>query len=222
MKKLLLTVLLGTAGLSFAVMAQTMPGTGNQNEQQKHQPTFGLKMGYTISKIAGSATNFDPNSKNGFMVGGFFSPFVKKGLGFRSEFIFSRTGHTFIANGIKNDVTTDYIYLPQLTTFTIGKFLQLQAGGQMGILVKTFSQRNYTPESKNGLMDFMNRIDYGFAGGAEVYPLKGLILGTRYNISFGNMYKCTETPGNPYPLPLVGTDLKSKNAVVQFFIGYKF
>ncbi|MGE5107651.1 MAG: porin family protein [Sphingobacteriales bacterium] len=222
MKKFLFPVLIGTAGFPFAGMAQTMPNTSNDNKQQKHQPKFGLKAGYNISKMTGSTTNFDHGSKSGFMVGGFFSPSTKKGVGFRSEFIFSRTSHTFLDDGIKNPVTTDYIYLPQLTTYSIGKFLQLQAGGQMGILIKTSSEKNYTPASKNGLMDFMNRIDYGFAGGIEIYPVKGLIAGTRYNISFGNMYKRSEVPGNPYPLPFIPTDLKSKNSVVQFFIGYKF
>ena len=44
---------------------------------------------------------------------------------------------------------------------------------------------------------------------------------SKYNISFGNMYKTSVAQNSPYPLPFP-SDIKSKNAVVQFFIGYKF
>ena len=58
--------------------------------------------------------------------------------------------------------------------------------------------------------------------GAEVYPVKRLLSGVRYNISFGNRYKRTEIHANPYTLPLGAGDVKSKKEVPQFFIGYKF
>jgi hypothetical protein len=32
------------------------------------------------------------------------------------------------------------------------------------------------------MLSFMNRIDYGFAAGFEIYPFKGLIAGARYNL----------------------------------------
>lgn len=123
MKKLLFTVLLSTAVFSFAVNVQTtMHVNGSQNKQAKHQLKFGLKAGFNISRMSGNAINFDQNSKN--------------------EFIFSRTSHTFLDDAGRNKVTTDYICLPQLTTFTIGKILQLQAGGQMVFLIKTFSKKS--------------------------------------------------------------------------------
>jgi hypothetical protein len=76
----------------------------------------------------------------------------------------------------------------------------------------------------------MNRVDYGAAVGVEVYPFKGLIIGGRYNVSMGNIYKKYETMGSttptpmpvPYPLPVNPNDFKGRNAVVQFFIGYTF
>jgi len=77
-------------------------------------------------------------------------------------------------------------------------------------------------------MDYMNRIDYGAAVGLEVYPIKGLIVGGRYNVSLGNIYKkyenATSSPTTPipFPLPVNPNDFKGRNAVVQFFIGYKF
>ena len=44
-----------------------------------------------------------------------------------------------------------------------------------------------TPYGK--VMDYYNRIDYGLAGGIEINPVKGLIIGGRYNLSLGKVYK---------------------------------
>jgi hypothetical protein len=78
----------------------------------------------------------------------------------------------------------------------------------------------------------MNRIDYGAAVGIEVYPFKGLLVGGRYNISMGSLYKQYQnmaTPSTtpvpmpvPFPLPVNPSDFKGKNAVIQFFVGYRF
>ena len=79
---------------------------------------------------------------------------------------------------------------------------------------------------KVDIMDLYNKIDYGVAGGVEIYPYKGLILGGRYNLSLGNMYKrqqdAMRQPGMPYPLPFNPDELKGKNAVINFFVGYRF
>ncbi len=221
MKQFLLTVLICTAGIPFAGISQTNLNLNEQGTVKKHQPKYGLKAGYNISKMAGSKANFDPANESGFMIAGFFSPSAKTGIGFRTEVVFSQTNHSLLDSSAKNSVKTNYIYLPQLTTFSIGKFLQLQAGGQVGILLQASETKVSGSSPENGIMDFMNKIDYGFAGGAEVYPFKGLIAGARYNISFGNMYKTSVAQNSPYPLPF-SSDIKSKNAVVQFFIGYKF
>ena len=72
-------------------------------------------------------------------------------------------------------------------------------------------------------MDYYNKFDYGFAGGIEVHPFKGLLVGARYNISLGNLYKdpsSYETNGGQPPsfIPQVNV----KNNVFQLFVGWIF
>lgn len=201
---------------------QLQPGF-SKKELNDMKPKIGIKAGYNFAKVNGTTANFSPKSNNGFMVAGFFAP-KSKGLGYRTELVFSRQGFSFDESGKMQDVAQDYIYMPHLTTFTIASKVQLQAGGQIGYLLnakKTSSGSN----SSEQVTDYMNRIDYGFAGGVEIYPFKGLLIGGRYNVGFSNIYKTsaysTTLPGS-YPLPFNPNDVKGKNAVVQFFAGYRF
>jgi len=72
-------------------------------------------------------------------------------------------------------------------------------------------------------MDFYNKFDYGFAGGIEVHPFKGLLVGARYNISLGNLYKdpsSYEMNGSQPPSFIPQVDVK--NNVFQLFAGWIF
>lgn len=84
-----------------------------------------------------------------------------------------------------------------MATFGIGLFLQLQAGAQSGSLLNS----NLTKGGKDSnVTDLTNRFDYGFAGGAEVFSVKGLLAGVRYNSGLGKLYKHYEEPlNNPAP-----------------------
>lgn len=195
-----------------------------KKEADQYRPKFGIKGGYNIAKVNGTATNYAPDNRKGFMVAAFYSP-VSKGVGYRTELVFSRQGFSFDESGKMQEVSQDYIYMPHFTTFTIAKKVQLQAGGQMGYLLN--AQKKSDSGSESDVMEYMNRFDYGFAGGVEVYPFKGLLVGARYNVSLGNVYKQYETSStNPmpvgYPFPFTPNDIKGKNAVVQFFAGYRF
>jgi hypothetical protein len=228
---------------SFAAMSQfkqqatpAMPNTPGLSEKQMKnmKPKIGIKVGYNYARLAGtSMQSFSPGSHNGFMISGFYAPGQGSGVGYRTELIFSRQGFSFDENGQMQNIGQDYIYMPHLTTFSIGRFVQLQAGMQVGYLIsatKTPDQKSSSgSEQETNVTDYMNRIDYGAAGGLEVYPVAGLIIGARYNMSLGNVYKQDYTapttggiPTMPSPFPFNPSDVKSKNAVIQVFIGYKF
>ena len=109
--------------------------------------------------------------------------------------------------------------MPHLMTFTIAKLVQLQAGGQVGILLNAKT----SGANDSSITGLMNRFNYGLAGGVEVYPFKGLIVGARYNLSLGKMYKdYSQTSSTPYPLPFDPSTTNLKNGVLQLFIGYRF
>src|SRR5215831_322152 len=212
MKKILFTILMMPC---FAAIAQTIDNAQMQKIAKEYKPHYGIKTGYNFAKVTGSMSGFNPKSNNGFMVAGFIAPATKGGFGFRSEIVYSRQGFSFDASGKINDVTQDYIYMPQFTTFTIAKKLQLQAGMQIGYLLN--SKQSSSGSSATDVMNYFNRIDYGAAAGFEIYPVKQMIIGARYNISLGNIYKQTETSttGVPSPLPFDPNEFKGKNAVVQ-------
>jgi hypothetical protein len=188
-------------------------------EKKEFNSKFGLKAGYNINRLAGETPNIEFDNKSGFMVGAFFSSSNKGGLGYRSEIVFSRQGFSYDDNGSRQDVQTDYIYLPQLTTFSIGNFFQLQAGGQVGYLLKSTLQSEDANTEDEKITEFMNRFDAGAAFGFEIYPIKRLIIGSRYNISFGKFFEQEMTA--PSPFPFDPSKVKGRNAVLQFFAGVR-
>lgn len=215
--------------VAIAASAQALPEEKNELQQQLQameelKPKFGLKAGYNVARVTGSSTNFSPDTKNGFMVAAFYSLGAKSGLGYRTELVFSRQGFGFDESGKQTTVNSDYVYMPHFTTFGIGKFFQLHLGGQIGYLLK--SSKETTGESKpDNITSFANRLDYGAAGGVEIYPVKHLIVGGRYNVSFGNAYKRLTSSGttpSPFPLPFNPDEVKGKNAVMNFYIGFRF
>ena len=211
-------MLVVTASASFAA-AQSIPGGEEITKAaDEYKPKLGLKAGHNWSYITGSSQGFKKDNNNGFMIGAFYAP-PSRGLGFRTEIIFSRQGYSFADGGKNTDVQNDYIYLPQLTTFTIAKRVQFQAGAQIGYLLKARTSNGIKDSSITGLM---NRFDYGFAGGIEVYPFKGLLFGGRYNLGLGKLYKQQYNAPSPYPLPFNPETADFKNGLVQFFVGYRF
>lgn len=205
----------------FFFLLLLLAGARQASAQDTHREArnnFGLKAGYNVAKLWGANPDWHPQSQNGYMASLFYSPSAHTGLGFRTELVYSHQGFGFSQDGKINHVESDYIYLPQLTTFGIGKFLQLQLGGQVGYLLR--SKASGATSGSGNLTSIANRLDYGAAGGVEVYPFKGLILGGRYNVSFGDAYKQNATM--PTGLPYDPSQFKGRNAIINFYIGYKF
>lgn len=190
-----------------------------KEEGRSSRRQLGLKLGYNLSTVKTNNNNLKLSSGKGFMAAAFFAPPTSGLLGFRSEVVYSRQGFQYQEGESKSEVQNTYLLLPQLTTLNITRFVQLQLGGQVGFLL---SAREKNETGSNKLEDITNRIDYGAAGGIEINPFKGLLLGARYNISLGNIYKSASSGNIPSPLPFNPADLKSKNGVLNFFIGYKF
>ena len=182
---------------------------------------IGLKGGINFANVT-KVSSINNGNNTGFAAGLFLAPKSKGFMGYRSELVFSRQGYNFETNTNTGNVNLDYIMLPQLTTINITKFFQIQLGGQVAFLINSKSSESSTPTTDYGkLMDYYNRFDYGLAGGLEIHPFKGLLLGGRYNLSFGNMYKKLAT-GDPGSMPSFIPDVNVKNNVVNIYIGWHF
>ena len=153
------------------------------------------------------------------MISAFFGSSNKNGLGYRSELVYSKQGYSFDDGGKKKNLMNDYLYMPHLMTYTIGKVVQLQAGAQIGVLVNA----KKTSDSKDSsITDLMNRFDYGFAGGVEVYPFKGLIVGSGITWDSGECISNMTKYPTPYPLPFDPSTTNLKNGILQLLVDYRF
>ena len=212
MKQYLLIIIAATINIAAIAQNAGMQSNGNSGKRKS-----GIKIGANFSTAhVKNAGDLKLNGRQGLMVSGFFSPANRGIIGYRSEIAYSRQGFEYTADNNTTIISSHYLLFPQLATININRFFQLQAGGQAGYLLSA--------KSKNGANHFdmkkmMNRIDYGAVGGIEIYPYKGLILGGRYAMSFGNIYKQPEA--SP-PIPDNSFDLKARNGVISIFWGYSF
>jgi hypothetical protein len=182
---------------------------------------IGLKGGMNFANVT-KVSSINNTSNTGFAVGLFLAPRSKGIMGYRSEIDFSRQGYNFDTNTNTGNVNLDYILLPQLTTINITRFFQIQLGAQMAFLINSkATESNSNSNSYGSLMSYYNKFDYGLAGGLEIHPFKGLLIGARYNLSLGDLYKnlATATPGS---VPSFIPDVNVKNNVVNIYIGWHF
>lgn len=180
---------------------------------------IGIKGGLNFANIT-NASSINSSSRTGFHAGVFLAPPAQGVMSYRTEIIFSRQGYDYKTNTNTGNVNLDYIMLPQLMCINITRFFQIQIGGQMAYLVsaKADSSGSGTSQS-SGIMDLYNRFDFGYGGGIEINPVSGLILGARFNVSLGNLYKdVSDQNGSPSFIPKVDV----KNNVFQVSAGWRF
>lgn len=181
---------------------------------------FGVKAGINFANVT-KASSINNSSRSGFHVGLMLAPAAKKILSSQTELIFSRQGYDYKSGTNTGTVDLDYIMMPQLMSINITKFFSIQIGGHMAFLLNAKVDSSSGGTGNPGLdqiMDLYNRFDYGYGGGVEIHPIKGLLIGARINISLGNLYKAPE-PGQQFSfIPKVDV----KNNVFQLFAGWKF
>lgn len=180
---------------------------------------FGLKAGVNFANVT-NASSINSSNQSGFMIGAFLAPQSKGIISSRTEIVYSKQGYNFETSTKSGNVDLDYLLIPQLMGINITKLIQLQVGFQMAFLLNAKADTvssNGMSGSYPSVMDYYNKFDYGFALGAEVHPFKGLLVGARYNISLGKLYKDIETG-----VPPAFTAQDAKNNVVQVFAGWRF
>jgi hypothetical protein len=181
---------------------------------------IGLKGGLNFANVSG-ASSINKSNRSGFALGVFLSPSNKSIISSITELDYSRQGYSFASGSKTGNVNLDYILIPQLMGINITKFVQIQFGAQMAFLLNAKADSTNNGSNMSGpyssVMNYYNKFDYGFAAGAEIHPFKGLLIGGRYNISLGKLYKSVESGQAP---SFSAAD--AKNNVVQIFVGWKF
>jgi len=180
---------------------------------------FGIKGGLNFANVT-KASSINNSSKTGFHAGILFGSASAKVFGFRTELTYSKQGYDYKSGANTGNVNLDYIMSTNLTCINITKYFQLQFGAQMAYLVSAKVDSNTTSTGNaqvDKMMDLYNRFDYGFAGGIEIHPVGGLLIGARANISLGSLYKDAQSGQMP---SFSSIDLK--NNVFQIFAGWRF
>jgi hypothetical protein len=200
----------------------------NNNSSQSHSIGIGVKAGLNFANVT-NASSISASNNTGFNVGVFLAPPSKSIIGSTTELLFSRQGYNYATGTQTGSVNLDYLILQQLMDINITKYFQIQLGGQFAYLLnaKADSSQSYNTGNAeaNAILGFYNRFEYGFGGGVEVHPFKGLLLGARYNISLNNLYKePTSFPSGSTPPSFIPStsSIDLKNNVVMLYAGYRF
>ena len=180
---------------------------------------FGLKAGLNFANVT-KASSINNSSKTGFHAGLLMGSASAKVFGFRTELTYSKQGYDYKSSTNTGNVNLDYIMSSNLTCINITKYFQLQFGAQMAYLINAKVDSNTTStgnEQADKIMNLYNRFDYGFAGGIEIHPVGGLLIGARANISLGSLYKDAQSGQMP-----AFSNIDLKNNVFQIFAGWRF
>jgi hypothetical protein len=185
---------------------------------------IGIKAGLNFANVT-KTSDINNSSSSGFHAGLFLAPPSKGVMGFRTELLFSQQGYNYKTGTNTGNVNLNYIMLPQYMTINITKYFQIQLGGQIAFLTNAKADSSSNNASGNNpygeMMDYYNKFDYGYGGGIEVHPIKGLLVGARINISLSSLYKDmgTSSPGTP---PSFIPEVDVKNNLFQVFAGWRF
>ena len=179
---------------------------------------IGIKAGLNFANISKSG-DIKNSSKSGFNVGVFLAPASKKVLSSHTELSYSRQGYNYKSASNTGNVNLDYLQFAQFASINISKYFSLLFGAQSAYMLNASvdSTSNGATGSENAMMAFYNKIDYGYAIGAEVHPVLGLIIGARYNVSLAKIYKDVQSGQAPS-----FTSADAKNNVVQLYVGWRF
>jgi hypothetical protein len=151
---------------------------------------IGVKAGLNFSNVT-NTSSITHNSETGYNIGVFLAPKSKSILSSKTELIFSKQGYNYSTNTQSGSADLLYIMLPTYFCINITRFFQIHLGVQMAYLINAKADSTTTSGGTDPLanvIQYYNRFDYGFGGGAEVHPFKGLLIGARMNISLADLY----------------------------------
>jgi hypothetical protein len=192
---------------------------------------IGIKAGINFANVRG-ASDINSSSRSGFHAGILFGGSPKKVLGSRTELLFSQQGYNYKTGTNNGNIHLNYLSLHELLAINITKYFQLQIGTQFAYLLnaKADSSANgmtslYDSLGLGGygkIINTFNRFDYGLAGGFEIHPVKGLLIGARICISFNNLYKMPDMSQSQQQQPSYSPSFSAKNNVIQAYVGWQF
>lgn len=195
---------------------------------QTEKIKIGIKAGLNISSLTFDESELESSKKTGFTAGVMAEIPLAKNFAIQPELLYSQQGMKFsysdaeVSNShYKSTVNLNYLNIPVMLKYYVAKGFSVQAGPQIGILLK--ANNNY----QDNFLGYENREDFNlkeYSNGIDTSVNFGLgyqfkdkfYADARYNLSYSDIFKEANPTGNY----IINTDMK--NRVFQITIGYFF
>lgn len=174
-------------------------------QAQSKKIYYGLKAGYNMADISGDVK--DTKILSSFHVGGFVEVPVLSKFSIQSEILYSEQGNRYKQGIYESKTYVNYINVPVLAKYYIRDAFSIEAGPQIGFLVKSEDEDNF---GKYDYKDETTTVDLAIALGVSYRLPMNLFFSARYNYGISNFNK------------LYGSDFKMRNQVAQLSVGYRF
>lgn len=206
--------MLYTIFVSITVMAQ--------NQKVK----IGVKAGLNISSLAFDENQMNSTSRTGFTAGVMVEIPLAKNFSLQPELLYSQQGGktSFFDSDVTNSnykgtLELNYLNIPLMLKYYVVKGLSVQAGPQIGILLKANNKYEdnflgYVNHESFNLKDYSAGIDTSVNFGLGYQFKDKFYTDLRYNISYSNVFK--DGDANYF----INQDMK--NRVFQISLGYFF
>ncbi|MDW8852642.1 porin family protein [Flavobacterium sp. MMLR14_040] len=184
----------------------------------------GVKAGLNISDLTVDEGELNSSGKTGFTAGIMVEIPMAKNFSLQPELLYSQQGTkiTFSDEEVTNShykstIELNYLNIPVMLKYYIIKGLSVQAGPQIGILLKANNKYHdnflgYENQESFNLKEYSSGIDTSVNFGLG-YQLKNkFYTDVRYNISYSNVFK--DGDANHF------IDNNMKNKVFQITFGY--
>jgi hypothetical protein len=180
---------------------------------------FGIKAGLNFSNVT-NVSGITNSNETGYNVGIFLEPKSKSILSSKTELILSKQGYNYSTNTVNGNANLMYLMLPTYMCINITRFFQIHVGAQMAYMINAKADSTKSSGGTDPIsnaLQYYNRFDYGLGGGVEVHPFKGLLIGTRINISLAKLYSDAAKGQIP---SLSSVDVKQN--LFQVYAGWHF
>ncbi len=185
-------------------------------------PKIGVKGGVNFTNLYVDEVT-DENMKAGINLGLFAKIPVTRGFSVQPEVLYSNKGAKVAYNnsliGGEYRFNLNYLEVPVLAVFNLGKNFNIHAGGYAAYLTSANIKAEDNGHSNEAIVEYdendFNRFDYGLVGGLG-FDVKGFTLGARYNYGLNQV-------GEKSNSFMSNTVLRNaKNSGFNVYVGYGF
>ena len=193
---------------------------------QDQKVKLGIKAGLNLATLTLDESELDSSSKAGFTAGVMVEIPMTKKFSLQPEIMYSQQGTktSFSDSDVTNSnyestIKLNYLNIPVMLKYYVKEGLSVQAGPQIGILLKANNKYKdnflgYDNQESFDLKEYSSGIDTSVNVGLGYQFKDKFYTDLRYNISYSNVFKDGDT--NHF------IDNDMKNRVLQITIGYFF